>query len=108
MAYEQLESAWPVSGSVLVHDGAAWAVAGRSAFLDGGMRLVKLDVATGRKLAETRIDDRDPDTGKNLQDQIKAQDMPVALPDILSCDGRSIYMRAQAFNWKENGGRWLR
>jgi hypothetical protein len=29
---------------------------------------------------------------------MQAQDMPVALPDILSSDGRSVYMRAQAFD----------
>jgi outer membrane protein assembly factor BamB len=100
MAYDRLESAWPVSGSVLVVRDALYAVAGRSAFLDGGMRLLRLDPRTGRKLSETLIDDRDPATGKNLQSKIKGQDMPVALPDILSCDGRSIYMRTQAFDFE--------
>ena len=98
MAYEQLESAWPVSGSVLVANGAVCCVAGRSAFLDGGMRLVRLDPKTGCKLSETVLDDRIPGTDKGLQEQIKGQDMPVALPDILSCDGCSIYMRARAFD----------
>ena len=98
MAYERLESAWPVSGSVLVHDGTAYCLAGRSAFLDGGMRLIRLDAWTGKKLSETVIDDRDPQTGENLQMKMKGLDMPVALPDILSCDGQSVYMRAQAFD----------
>jgi len=98
IAYEQLESAWPVSGSVLVHDDIVYCVAGRSAFLDGGMRLLRLDPKTGRKLSETLIDDRDPETGDNLQSQMVGQDMPVALPDVLSCDGQSVYMRAQAFD----------
>ncbi len=98
MAYDQLESAWPVSGSVLVEKDAVYFVAGRSAFLDGGLRLVRLDPLTGRMLSETRIDDRDPETGKNLQTKMKGQDLPVALPDILSSDGRSVYMRAQAFD----------
>jgi len=98
MAYEQLESAWPVSGSVLVHDDVVYCVAGRSAFLDGGMRLLRLDPKTGRQLSETVMDERDPETGKNLQADMKGQDMPVALPDVLSCDGRSVYMRAQAFD----------
>jgi len=100
VAYDQLESAWPVSGSVLVEKGAVYCVAGRSAFLDGGLRLVRLDPQTGRMLSETVIDDRDPETGKNLQTKMQAQDMPVALPDILSSDGRSVYMRAQAFDMK--------
>jgi outer membrane protein assembly factor BamB len=98
VAYEQLESVWPVSGSVLIEHNVAYFVAGRSAFLDGGMRLVRLDPHSGRKLSETVIDDRDPETGKDLQDKINKQDMPVALPDILSCDGHSVYMRSQAFD----------
>lgn len=100
VAYDQLESAWPVSGSVLLEKGALYFVAGRSAFLDGGLRVVRLDPETGRLLSETVIDDRDPETGKNLQTKMQAQDMPVALPDILSSDGRSVYMRAQAFDMK--------
>ena len=98
MAYEQLESAWPVSGAVLVQGDAAYCIAGRSAFLDGGMHLVRLDPKTGRKTAEQVIDDRDPETGGDLQMKMKGLDMPVALPDVLSCDGKQIYMRAQAFN----------
>jgi outer membrane protein assembly factor BamB len=97
-AYEQLESAWPVSGAVLVQGDAVYCIAGRSAFLDGGMRLVRLDPKTGRKTAETIIDDRDPETGEDLQTKMKGLDMPVALPDVLSCDGKQIYMRAQAFD----------
>jgi len=102
MAYEQLESVWPVSGSVLVQDGSVYCVAGRSAFLDGGMRLLRLDPSTGRKLSETVMDDRDPQTGENLHTLVKGQDMPVALPDVLSSDGRSVYMRTQAFDLEGN------
>ena len=35
-AFEQVESVWPVPGNVLVQDGVAYCVAGRSMFLDGG------------------------------------------------------------------------
>jgi outer membrane protein assembly factor BamB len=100
MSFEQLESAWPVSGSVLVLNGVVHCVAGRSAFLDGGMRLLGLDAKTGRKVYETILNDRDPKTGKSLHDFVDKLDMPTALPDILSSDGRSIYMRAQAFDLK--------
>jgi len=98
MAFEQLESAWPVSGAVLVHDGVVHCVAGRSAFLDGGMKLLRLDATTGRSLSETALTDRDSQTGEPLQKFVKQLDMPTALPDVLSCDGRSIYMRAQGFD----------
>jgi outer membrane protein assembly factor BamB len=100
-ARDQLESVWPVHGSVLVVDGSAYAVAGRSAFLDGGMRLVRLDAETGDLQAESRIDDRIPGTEKDLQTAMGGGwnlTMPTALPDILSSDGERLYMRSQAFD----------
>jgi len=98
MAYEQIESVWPVHGSVLVRDGVLYGVAGRSMFLDGGLHLLRLDPATGRKLSETILDDRDPQTGKNLQSLVEQLRMPVALPDVLSSDERYVYMRSQRFD----------
>jgi hypothetical protein len=95
VAQEQIESVWPVHGSVLVEDGIVSACAGRSVFLDGGLRFVRLDAATGKKIAETVYDEKDPDTGKNLQDRIKTLQMPVGLNDILSSDGKFIYLRSQ-------------
>lgn len=49
-AFGQFESAWPVSGSVLVLNGRVYFAAGRSSFLDGGMFLYCLDPATGKVL----------------------------------------------------------
>ena len=98
MAYEQVESVWPVHGSVLVQSDVVHCVAGRSMFADGGLRLCRLDLGTGRKLSETIMNDRDPSTGKNLQVHVKGLTMPVALPDILSSDGKSLYMRSQQFD----------
>jgi len=97
MAFEQLQSVWPVHGSVLVQDEAVWFVAGRSVFLDSGLRLWRVDLATGQVLSETVLDDRDPATGKDLHAYVSWLNMPVGLPDILSCDGRHVYMRSQAF-----------
>lgn len=101
-AFEQLESVWPVHGNVLVQDAVAYCVAGRSMFLDGGLRLVRLDPKTGRKLSETVLDDRDPATGENLQTQIRGLNMPVALPDVLSSDGKYVYMRSLPFDLEGN------
>jgi len=95
MAFEQLESVWPVHGSVLVQNGNVFAVAGRSNFLDGGLRFLKLDAQSGSKLAETIIDEVDPESGGNLQDRHQVLQMPVGLPDILSSDGDSIFMKSQ-------------
>lgn len=98
-AFEQLESVWPVHGSVLVQNGAAFFVAGRSNFLDGGLRFFRLDPKTGKKLAERILDERNPETGKNIQDQVKILNMPVGLPDILTGDGnKHVFMRSQRFD----------
>ncbi len=102
MAFEQLESVWPVHGSVLSQGDSIYATAGRSAFLDAGIRVLKLDLATGQKQAETLIDDRNPATGKNLQELVQILQMPVGLADIMSSDGKCLYMRSQKFDLDAN------
>ncbi|MCK5802923.1 MAG: PQQ-binding-like beta-propeller repeat protein [Lentisphaeria bacterium] len=97
LSYGQLESRWPVSGSVLVVDGVVRAVAGRSLFLDGGMRLLALDAKTGRLVSETVLDEHDPETGENVHSHVGRLTMPVALPDVLSSNGKRVYMRSQVF-----------
>ncbi|MCX7016110.1 MAG: PQQ-binding-like beta-propeller repeat protein [Candidatus Sumerlaeota bacterium] len=104
-AYDQIESVWPVPGSVLIQNdpsagsgqASLYCVAGRSMFLDGGLRMLRLDPATGRKMSETIMDQNDPATGQNLQSHVVGLNMPVALPDILSSDGRYVYMRSLPF-----------
>tara|TARA_B100000676_G_scaffold63020_1_gene62391 strand:+ start:2814 stop:6668 length:3855 start_codon:yes stop_codon:yes gene_type:complete len=100
MAYEQIESVWPVHGSMLVKDEKVFFVAGRSNFLDGGMRWFALDARTGKKLVEEVLDEKEPGQDKNLQDRIQILQMPVGLPDILSADEKYIYMKSQKFDDK--------
>lgn len=102
MAYEQLESLWPVHGSVLVRENEVYCVAGRSNFLDGGLRLIRLNLETGEKLSENIMDETNPDTGNNLQEKLQILQMPVGLPDILSFDGRHIFMKSQKFDLEGN------
>ena len=98
VAFEQLESVWPVHGSVLVDNDILYCVAGRSMFLDGGLRLLQLNPETGEKLSEAVLDEFHPDTGENLHAYVQSLDMPVGLPDILSSDGQYLYMRSQQFD----------
>ncbi|MBD3183586.1 PQQ-binding-like beta-propeller repeat protein [Candidatus Poribacteria bacterium] len=100
MSFEQLESVWPVHGSVMIRDDALYFVAGRSMFIDGGLRLFKLDPVTGKKLVEKVMDDKDPKTGENLQVYVDTLNMTVALPDILSSDGDNIYMRSMPIDFQ--------
>ena len=101
VAYGQIESLWPVNGSVLVHDGVLYAAAGRSLFLDGGIRMVRLDPQTGRLLSETLMDDKDA-AGNDVQQYARQHNMPASMPDILSCNGRNVFMRSQAFDLAGN------
>ncbi len=102
MSYEQLESVWPVHGSVLVENDKVYCVAGRTVFLDGGMRLLQLNPRTGEKLSEKILDQFDPNTGKDLQLLTEGFDMPVGLNDVLSSDGKHFYMRSQQFDMDGN------
>jgi len=98
VAADQVESVWPVHGSILIHNDSAYFVAGRCAYMDGGMMLYRLDPATGEQLACKAIQSRDIDTGLEPQDPVHGVSMPGALPDVLSSDGASIYMRHQRFD----------
>jgi len=89
----QVESVWPVTGSVLVRDGVVYATAGRSSYLDGGMLLYRLDPATGKMLGRTRFYNRDPETGAEPEAVINDVELPGALPDVLVSDGPHIYLR---------------
>ena len=51
----QLESAWPVSGSILVHEDVAYFAAGRQSFIDGGIVVYGLNPATGEVLHRRRM-----------------------------------------------------
>jgi outer membrane protein assembly factor BamB len=98
---DQLESPWPVHGSVLVQDGTAYVAAGRSSFLDGGIYVYAVEPETGEVLRQKRVYSVDPETG-DMVDCRLPYDMPPdalgALPDILVGDGTSIYMRHLKLN----------
>lgn len=88
---EQLESVWPVHGSVLVNEGVAYCTAGRSTYLDGGIRLYALDPATGAVLHQTTLSGPFPDGGKTLREV--SFYISGANSDVLVSEGGAIYMR---------------
>jgi len=98
MAWEQLESVWPVPGSVLIREGVAYVVAGRSMFLDGGLTLYRLDPLTGKVLSANKMDEEDPATEEDLHRHVTMLDMPVASSDVLSSEGEFLFMRSQPFD----------
>jgi len=56
VAFGQIESPWPVPGSVLVLDGVAYFAAGRQPLADGGILVFAAEPATGRILWVKRLD----------------------------------------------------
>lgn len=54
-AFGRLESAWPVPGSVLIKADTVYCTAGRSSFLDGGIYVWALNVATGEVVKSERL-----------------------------------------------------
>jgi len=92
VSFGRLESTWPVHGSVLVRDGVAWFAAGRSSYLDGGIRIYSIDPTQGRVLSERILYSPDPKTGMQPA-QSSAHEMPGALTDILVGSSRGVTMR---------------
>jgi len=135
VALDQVESLWPVHGSVLVENGIAYVAAGRSSYMDGGIVLYGLDPRTGRVLCEATVSSEQAgatdlsaiDAGERQEkiDQntvdYKTYDAPDrsdsfsmaggATADVLVSDGTSIYMRQVRFDRElgrqETGARHL-
>jgi outer membrane protein assembly factor BamB len=97
VANGQLESASPALGSVLLADGVAYATAGRSSYMDGGIDLYRLEPQTGKTLSKTTIYSPDPKTGQQPGPLAQAV-MPGARADILTGDGSFIYLRDTVFD----------
>jgi len=94
---DQVESAWPIHGSVLVKDGTLIAAAGRSSYLDGGVSVYRLDPDTGQHLSTTVIYSPDPETGKQPDGGV---DLRGVLNDVLAAYGPSVYMRHLKIDFK--------
>ena len=96
VAFEQVESLWPVHGSVLVQDGVVYFAAGRSSFLDGGIVVYGLDAKTGRTLHHHVLDGPWPDIKKDVDRPFA---MEGALPDLLVSDAKkNLYMMQVKFD----------
>lgn len=97
VAYGQLESLWPVRGGVLIDDGEVMFAAGRSSYIDGGIRLFRLDLKTGSLLTESRVYTPEPETHRQPREAVSGFNLGGALPDILASDGETVFMRQLCF-----------
>lgn len=90
-SHDRIESAWPVHGSVLVHNGVAYVAAGRSTYLDGGVRVWGLDPETGKILHQTTLSGPFPGEDGPVRDP--AFYLRGANSDVLVAEGGMIFMR---------------
>lgn len=120
VAFGRVESVWPVHGAVLVRDRVAYVCAGRSSYLDGGIDLYGLDVATGkvrhrRTIASAHVGAMDPpkDAQKHARkikqnwldyktflaaDKSDSFSMSGLRTDVMSARGRDLFLRHMAFD----------
>ncbi len=91
----QVESAWPVHGSVLVRDGKVYCTAGRSSHLDGGIYLYALDPATGEVVHRARLRSEEPDVTKYGG---RPFDMEGARSDLLVAGAEDLYLYQNRFH----------
>lgn len=98
-AFGQVESIWPVHGSVLVQDAVVYATAGRSSYLDHGILAYAIDFETGEIIEQKRLYSLSPQSGKMPREayehRVVAQKMEGHLSDILTGNAESIQMRGQ-------------
>jgi outer membrane protein assembly factor BamB len=98
-AYEQIESAWPVCGSVLVHNDVAYFAAGRNSFLDGGIFLYGIDPDTGRVIHQRHMYGPYGENGFPIitSQLTSGNGLDGFKNDVLFTDGELLYLRQQAF-----------
>jgi len=94
-AFDQIESAWPVHGAVLVQNGVLYCQAGRSSFVDSGIFLYALDPVTGKKLYQTRLDGPHPNMEQTPGHCFY---LDGTRTEILVGDGKNIYLRNRQFD----------
>lgn len=101
-AFDQLESAWPIHGSVLLTNGTAYFCAGRSSYLDGGLFIYGLDPVTGelrhqRQFYGPYADARFPAFAE-ASGRSESEVILGTTADVMTCEGDTLYLRQQAFN----------
>ena len=101
-AFEQLESAWPVHGAVLVQSDEITFTAGRNTYLDGGIYFYRMNPANGKILAARPIRHLDPvtekQTGKEGSKVGLRFDSEGTTTDLLSGDGNSVFLKHMRFD----------
>lgn len=103
IVHGNMESAWPVHGSVVVNEDVVYFAAGRSTYVDGGLRFYALDARTGEQRLFTRQDTADEGINESGATVLGTHN------DLLIHDGSNLYLKnmridpstlsTQVFSW---------
>jgi len=100
--YGQIESAWPVHGSVLIKNDTAYFCAGRSSYLDGGLFIYGLDPVSGKIRHQRQFHGPYAKNGfPAFVEEGGRSETEVVLgttADVMTSEGDKLYIRHQAFN----------
>jgi len=98
-AYGQLESAWPICGSVLVRDGLVYFSAGRNSFTDGGIFLYALEPHSGNVVHRSRVYGPFGEDGFPIDNRAVVNGMSIEgfKSDVFIADDELLYLRHQPF-----------
>jgi len=99
MSFGQLESPWPVHGSVLVQDDVVYFTAGRSSYLDGGIVVHGLNPRTGEVFHRALLEGPWPDIATESGGPFW---MEGAKSDLFVSDGQYLYMQRIKFDGELN------
>ncbi len=97
----EVESVWPVHGSVVIDQNTVWCSAGRSSLFDGGIYLFALNLKTGKLMHSGRINDTVESAQKaslgNTGREHTQKHIGV-LQDLLVRDGEHLFIQYQKLN----------
>ena len=88
VAFGQVESPWPVHGTVLVMNSLAYVAAGRSTLIDGGAHFYALKPQSGEVVHYRRVEQPRPDLTKDIGDHFAMDGSNI---DVLTTDGKHVF-----------------
>ena len=86
---EQIESRWPVFGSVLVEGGRVYAMAGHHVDIDGGLWAYALELGTGRVVWARNVRNPEHQVEHAISSGLRGEG---GINDILRSDGKHVYV----------------
>jgi len=95
VAFGQVESAWPVHGSVMMLNGLAYFAAGRSTLVDGGAHFYALQPRTGEVVHYCHAEQPPPDLAKDIGEHFAMNGSNI---DVLTSDGKHIFCTQEMFD----------